>query len=70
MKVSQIKNPVSSISGIGPQLTKCLAKLNVFTVGDLLEYFPRDYDDRTERIFLKDFASHQKIHTVAKIPPK
>ena len=67
MKVSQIKNPVSSIFGIGPQLTKCLAKLNVFTVGDLLEYFPRDYDDRTERIFLKDFASHQKIHTVAKV---
>ena len=67
MKVSQIKNPVSSISGIGPQLTKCLAKLNVFTVGDLLEYFPRDYDDRTERIFLKDFASHQKVHTVAKV---
>lgn len=67
MKVSQIKNPVSSISGIGPQLTKCLAKLNVFTVGDLLEYYPRDYDDRTKRIFLKDFASHQKVHTVAKV---
>ena len=67
MKVSQIKNPVSSISGIGPQLTKCLAKLNVFTVGDLLEYYPRNYDDRTKRIFLKDFASHQKVHTVAKV---
>lgn len=67
MKVSQIKNPVSSISGIGPQLTKCLAKLNVFTVGDLLEYYPRNYDDRTKRIFLKDFDSHQKVHTVAKV---
>ena len=67
MKVSQIKNPVSSISGIGPQLTKCLAKLNVFTVGDLLEYYPRNYDDRTKRIFLKDYSSHQKVHTVAKV---
>lgn len=67
MKVSQIKTPVSSIMGIGPQLTKCLAKVNVFTVGDLLEYYPRDYEDRTKRIFLKDFHTNQKVHTVAKV---
>ena len=67
MKLSEIKNPVSSVTGVGPALTKNLAKLNIFTVGDLLQYFPRDYEDRTRRVSLNQFASSPKIHTVAKI---
>ncbi len=67
MKVSDIKTPVSSIAGIGPQLTKTLAKVNIFTVGDLLQYYPRDYDDRSHRISLRDRASNGKVHTVAQV---
>ena len=67
MKVSDIKAPVSSIAGVGPQLTKTLAKVNVFTVGDLLQYFPRDYEDRSQKVCLKDFAKFKKVHTVAKV---
>ena len=68
MKVSDIKTPVSSISGIGPQLTKTLAKVNVFTVGDLLQYFPRDYEDRTRKVCFRDFASNYgKVHTAAQV---
>ena len=68
MKVSDIKTPVSSISGIGPQLTKTLAKVNVFTVGDLLQYYPRDYEDRTRKVCFRDFAANYgKVHTVAQV---
>lgn len=67
MKIADIKNPVSSLSGIGPQLTKILAALNIFTVGDLLRYYPRDYEDRTKRIPLREFAHHSKVHTVAQV---
>lgn len=67
MKVSDIKAPVSSIAGVGPQLTKILAKINVFTVGDLLEYYPRDYEDRSQRVYLRDFDKHKKVHTVAQV---
>jgi len=67
LKLSDIKNPVSSLSGIGPQLTKILAQLNIFTVGDLLQYFPRDYEDRTKRIPLREFSTHPKVHTVARV---
>lgn len=67
MKVSDIKAPVSSIAGVGPQLTKILAKINVFTVGDLLEYYPRDYEDRSQRVCLRDFDKHKKVHTVAQV---
>jgi len=67
MLLSDIKTPVSSLTGVGPQLTKTLAKINVFTVGDLLSYYPRDYEDRTKRIMLSEFAVHPKINTVAKV---
>ena len=67
MKVSEIKNPVSSVTGVGPALTKNLAKLNIFTVGDLLQYYPRDYEDRTKRVSLNQASAFPKIHTVAKI---
>lgn len=67
MKLADIKNPVSSLSGIGPQLTKILSLLNIFTVGDLLQYYPRDYEDRTKRIPLREFTNHPKIHTVAQV---
>ena len=68
MKVCDIKTPVSSITGIGPQLTKALAKVNVFTVGDLLQYFPRDYEDRTRKVAFREQASNYgKVHTVAQV---
>ena len=68
MKVSEIKTPVSSIAGIGPQLTKTLAKINIFTVGDLLQYYPRDYEDRTRKVCFREQATNfGKVHTVAQV---
>ncbi len=67
MKINDIKNPVSTISGVGPQLTKNLSKLNIFTVGDLLQYYPRAYEDRSVKVTLAEYKTHPKIHTVAKV---
>ena len=67
MKINDIKNPVSTISGVGPQFTKNLAKLNIFTVGDLLQFYPRDYEDRSVKVPLAEYKNHPKIHTVAKV---
>lgn len=67
MKVKDIKTPVSAISGIGPQLSKLLAKLNIFTVGDLLLYYPRDYEDRSIKVTLREYKNHSKVHTVAQV---
>ncbi len=68
MKVSDIKTPVSAIAGIGPQLTKTLAKVNIFTVGDLLQYYPRDYEDRTRKVTFREQAAYYgKVHTVAQV---
>ena len=66
MKIKDIKTPVSAISGVGPQLAKVLAKVNVFTVGDLLQYYPRDYEDRTKKSPLCEWKK-SRVHTVAQV---
>ena len=38
------QDSVRSIKGIGEKTEKLLAKLGIFTVGDFLRYYPRDYD--------------------------
>lgn len=67
MKLTQITTPVTSISGIGEKASKNLAKLNIFSVADLLQHFPRDWEDRTQKIPLALFDSAKKLHTVAKV---
>lgn len=42
-----LTDSVTQIKNIGGEREKLLASLNIHTVGDLVEYFPRDYDDRT-----------------------
>lgn len=37
--------PLGELKGIGDQLAKLFAKLGVRTVGDLVDYYPRTYDD-------------------------
>lgn len=69
MNLSQITVPVSSLSGIGPSAAKAFSALNIFTVSDLLQFYPKDYDDRTLVI---PFASwnkfpSQKVHTIAQV---
>ncbi|MHC4271796.1 MAG: OB-fold nucleic acid binding domain-containing protein, partial [Planctomycetota bacterium] len=38
-----ISTPVQFLKGVGPVKAKAFARLGVNTVGDLLEYFPRDW---------------------------
>jgi len=41
-----LTTPVQDFPGIGPVRARQLAKLGLATVGDLLHYFPRGYEDR------------------------
>jgi ATP-dependent DNA helicase RecG len=44
------ERPVASLRGVGPALAATLAKLEVFTVQDLLFHLPLRYEDRTRVI--------------------
>jgi ATP-dependent DNA helicase RecG len=64
VKLADIKNPVSTLPGVGPSAAKLFAKLNVFTVADLLTFYPKDYEDRTQRVPLSQFRQ-SKVHCAA-----
>ena len=40
-------DPIRTIPGIGPKKAALFAKLGIETLGDLLHFYPRDYEDRT-----------------------
>lgn len=66
MKLSDIATPVSSLAGVGPATARQLANLAVYTIGDLLSYYPRDWEDRTRRIALSEYKSG-RVHTFAQV---
>lgn len=49
-----LKKSIRSIKGIGPKTALLLNKLNIFSIEDLITYFPRAYEDR---ISLKPISS-------------
>jgi ATP-dependent DNA helicase RecG len=67
MKLSEIQTSVSSLPGVGPAMQKQLANLNVWTIGDLLGYYPRSYKDRTKKVSLSQFETAREVHTIASV---
>lgn len=67
MFLNELKVTVESLAGVGPATAKQFAKLNIFTVADLLSVYPRDYDDRTKKVTLAEFSQHPKVHTICKV---
>ena len=67
MKLSEIQTSVSSLPGVGPAMQKQLANLNIWTIGDLLLYYPRSYKDRTKKVSLSQFETAREVHTIASV---
>ena len=44
--MSDLKKDIQYVKGIGPKKAYKLNKLGIFTLKDLLYYFPRQYEDR------------------------
>ena len=42
-----LNKPVQYVKGVGPNRVKLLNKLNIYTLGDLITYFPRNHEDRS-----------------------
>jgi len=47
-------DPITKLKGIGPAKAKLFNKLGLYTIGDLLEYFPRGYKDKSEITKIRD----------------
>ena len=43
-----LKKEVQFVKGVGPTRAKSLNKLGIYTLEDLITYYPRDYEDRSQ----------------------
>lgn len=55
---------ISEIKGIGEKTEKLFAKLGVFTVGDLVRYYPRAYDMYEEPVLISELEEG-KVQTIS-----
>jgi len=49
-----LSDPVTTVKGVGEELAKKLAVLGVKTVGELVDYLPRRYEDYSEVVAIRD----------------
>ena len=61
MLIGDIQIPVSNIAGAGKATTAQLANLNVYTVGDLLQLWPRTWEDRSRYHSLAEWNQYRKV---------
>ena len=45
---SLFKTPVSALSGVGPKRAEQFEKLGISSVGELIQFYPRAYEDWSE----------------------
>src|SRR5665213_3757788 len=56
---SALLGPVESLTGVGPARAKVFNRLGVRTLGDLLEYFPRDYQYESSELPISRVVDNQ-----------
>ena len=67
MFLRELTSPIDKIKGAGPAAAEALAKSGVYNVAGLLSRYPRDWEDRSRSVLLKDFARNPSVCTVVKI---
>lgn len=61
-----VKN-IQYVKGVGPAKAAVLNKVGIVTISDLIEYYPRRYEDRSQLKKIKDLISGQSETFQAKI---
>jgi ATP-dependent DNA helicase RecG len=61
---------IQNIKGIGPAKAKLFQKLGLRTIGDLLQYFPRGYKDKSEITRIKDLRPDESYTIRVRISGK
>jgi ATP-dependent DNA helicase RecG len=65
--VSPLTQPVTVLWGVGAERAKLLARLNIFTIEDLLLHKPRRYEDRRKFLSIRDLQLKETATVRGKI---
>ena len=58
---------IQYIKGVGPARVKLLNKLGIYTLNDIINYYPRTYEDRSKIKKLNDVYDGEEILIIAKV---
>ena len=58
---------IQYIKGVGPARVKLLNKLGIYTLNDIINYYPRTYEDRSKIKRLNDVYDGEEILIIAKV---
>jgi len=61
MENIKLDTSVQYLKGVGPKMYELLNKIGIYTVKDLLEYYPRVYEDRTKLTPIDEFQKEQNV---------
>ena len=61
---------IQYIKGVGPARVKLLNKLGIHTLNDVINYYPRTYEDRSKTKKLSDVYDGEEILIIAKVITK
>ncbi|MGL6174533.1 MAG: ATP-dependent DNA helicase RecG [Cellulosilyticaceae bacterium] len=67
----KLQESIMSLKGIGDQTANKFHKLGVYTLGDLIEHYPKEYEDRRKVVDICDMVMEEEnniIATVASVP--
>ena len=69
--MADLTTDVRYVKGVGEQRAKALEKLSIRTLGDLISYFPRAYDDRRTRKKIRDLEEGESacVEAMVAAPP-
>ena len=67
MILDKLNYPIYSLKGIGKNYSKTLTKIGIHSVGTLLEYFPRNFSDRTKIMSLKEACNLESATIKAQV---
>ena len=67
MKELDLNKNIQYIKGVGPARVKLLNKLGIYTLNDIINYFPRTYEDRSKTKKLSDIYDGEEILVIAKV---
>lgn len=68
--MSNLKKDIQYIKGVGPNKVVLLNKLGIYTLEDLIKYYPRDYEDRSKPVKIVNTINGQETLIQATVVSK
>ena len=66
-KIISLNSPVSDLKGIGPKKAECFARLGIERLSDMLELYPREYEDLRNKKKIFELTDGEKAAVAGRV---